>query len=81
MRVRVRFFASLREAAGVNELALDLPSPSTVETCFAALADRFPPIGKKRPRLSASINRQYASFDASLSEGDEVVFIPPVSGG
>jgi molybdopterin converting factor subunit 1 len=81
MRVRVRLFASLREAAGRSELELDLPSGASAEDAWRALARSHPPLAAKRPSLAASVNRRYAPFDTRLDDGDEVVFIPPVSGG
>ena len=45
------------------------------------LAAGYPVLAPRRPSLGASINRRYAPFDTVLSEGDELVFIPPVSGG
>jgi molybdopterin converting factor subunit 1 len=81
VRVRVRLFASLREAAGRADLAVDVPAGATAEDVWRALVREHPALGPRRPSLMASVNRQYASFDAAVAEGDEVVFIPPVSGG
>jgi molybdopterin converting factor subunit 1 len=81
MRVRVRLFASLREAAGRGEIDVDLDPAATVEACWRELAARVPALAAKRPRLQAAVNRRYAAFDAGLNDRDEVVFIPPVSGG
>jgi molybdopterin converting factor subunit 1 len=81
VRVRVRLFASLRETAGVPELPLDLPPGSTAEDAWARLAGDLPVLAPRRASLAASVNRRYAPFDTVLQDGDEVVFIPPVSGG
>jgi molybdopterin converting factor subunit 1 len=81
MRVRVRLFASLREAAGRQEMELDLPSGATAEDAWEALTRSYPPLGARRGNLAASVNRRYAPFDTTLDDGDEVVFIPPVGGG
>jgi molybdopterin converting factor subunit 1 len=81
MRVRVRLFASLREAAGRPEIELDLPSGASAEDAWQALAGSCPRLGAKRANLAASVNRRYAPFETPLNDGDEVVFIPPVSGG
>lgn len=81
MRVRVRLFASLREAAGRSELDLDLPAVATAEDAWRQLAESYPSLASRRASLAASINRRYAPFAAALAEGDELVFIPPVSGG
>jgi molybdopterin converting factor subunit 1 len=81
MRVCVRLFASLREAAGQAEVVLDLSPGASAEDAWNALAARHPTLAPRRGNLAASVNRRYASFDAPLGDGDEVVFIPPVSGG
>jgi molybdopterin synthase catalytic subunit len=81
MRVRVRLFASLREAAGQDRLDLDLPEGATAEDAWQRLVEQCPALSARRRSLSAAVNRSYVPFDAPLSAGDEVVFIPPVSGG
>jgi molybdopterin converting factor subunit 1 len=81
MRVRVRLFASLREAVGQEQLELELPDGARIENAWAALTERHPALGPRRVSLMAAVNRRYADFDAALSNGDELVFIPPVSGG
>jgi molybdopterin converting factor subunit 1 len=81
MQVKIRLFASLRETAGVREASLELVEASTAEDAWGRLAEDFPALARRRPGLAVSVNRAYARFDAVLREGDEVVFIPPVSGG
>jgi molybdopterin converting factor subunit 1 len=81
MRVQVRLFASLRETAGVSDLPLELPRGATAEDAWGRLARDFPALARRRPSLAASVNRRYARFDTVLEDGDELVFIPPVSGG
>ena len=81
MRVRVRLFASLRDAAGVPEASLELPPGATAENAWGRLAGDFPALAPRRASLAAAVNRRYAPFDTALQDGDEVVFIPPVSGG
>ena len=81
MRVRVRLFASLRDAAGVPETSLELPPGSTAENAWSCLVGDFPALAPRRASLAAAVNRRYAPFDTALQDGDEVVFIPPVSGG
>ncbi|HUQ16518.1 MAG TPA: MoaD family protein [Candidatus Saccharimonadales bacterium] len=83
MQVQVRLFASYREAAGVAQLALDLPDGATVGDAISAIAHRYPaigPFGGDRA-LVAARNREYVARDATLRDGDEVALIPPVSGG
>ncbi len=81
VRVRVRLFAVLREAAGQSEALLELPEGATPESAWQALVTAHPALGARRPSLTAAVNRRYATFDQTLHDGDEVVFVPPVSGG
>ena len=72
----VRLFAGLREHAGTAERELDLPDGSAVEDAWRELA-----LGDEPPGLLLAVNRSYVERDHELSTGDEVAFIPPVSGG
>ena len=81
MRVRVCLFAWLREAAGRREIELELAEGSTPEDVWRRLADDYPALAGRRRSLAAAVNRSYAAFDTRLAPGDEVAFIPPVSGG
>ena len=80
MNVRVRHFASYREAAGAGQLAIELPEGSTVGDAIAEVERRHPRIAGSRQIVIAK-NREYVGADASLADGDEVALIPPVSGG
>ena len=79
--MRVRLFASLREAVGASEVELDLHEGATAEEAWQSLAGTHPALASRRARLTAAVNRRYAAFDTPLRDGDEVVFVPPVSGG
>jgi molybdopterin converting factor subunit 1 len=79
--VNVRFFAGIRETVGRPEVQLDLPPGATPEDVWRRLAVEHPALADRRPSLSAAVNRRYAAFDVVLRDGDEVVFVPPVSGG
>ena len=80
MRVEVRCFASLRELAG-DRSELILTDDVTVEDAWAAMADRHPGLRPHRPYVRAARGGTYAAWDDSLTEGDVVAFLPPVSGG
>lgn len=80
MNVRVRLFASYREAAGVGQLQLDLPAGATVRDVIAELSRRHPSISGARELVIAR-NREYAGLDDGIGDGDELALIPPVSGG
>jgi molybdopterin converting factor subunit 1 len=81
MLVRVRLFASLREKAGSDRQAVELPDGASVEDAWSRLARDQPQLAPHRGSLTVAVNRRYAPFDTRLSDGDEIAFIPPVSGG
>lgn len=81
MRICVRLFAALRETVGRTEIEMEVPPAATVEDVWRALVQAHPALAPRRAHLAASVNRRYASFDTPLAEGDEIAFIPPVSGG
>lgn len=83
MLVHVRLFAAIREALGRERIDLTLADGATPEDAWRELLklDIRGVLASRRVNLAAAVNRKYAGFDAALSEGDEVVFIPPVSGG
>jgi molybdopterin converting factor subunit 1 len=81
VKVTVRLFASLREAAAAEEAALDLPGGARAEDAWRALCERHPALRGRRGSLSVAVNRRYAQWTDPLGEGDELVFIPPVAGG
>jgi molybdopterin synthase catalytic subunit len=81
MRVTVRLFGPIREAAGAKELHVQLPPDATAAALRALLAEKHPQFAALGPRLRVSVNREFAADDAPLADGDEVAFLPPVSGG
>jgi len=72
--IRVRLFAGLRERAGWSERELE---------GVGRVADVWPALelGDEPAGLLYAVNREYASRDRALADGDEVALIPPVSGG
>lgn len=80
MMVHTRCFAILRELS-TDRCDLDLPDGATVDDAWSALAARFPGLAPHRPYVRAARNAAYAAWDAILGAGDEVAFLPPVSGG
>ncbi|MEQ1572895.1 MAG: molybdopterin converting factor subunit 1 [Vicinamibacterales bacterium] len=81
MRVTVRFFARLRDLAGTGELVRDVAGPATVQTVWTSLVSEMPSLGEYEKAMSVAVNAEYARMAAPLREGDEVAFLPPVSGG
>ncbi len=80
MQVTIRTFAILRELSA-DRVAIDLPPAARLEDAWAALADRFPGLQGHRPFVRPARAGAYAAWDAPLADGDEVAFLPPVSGG
>jgi molybdopterin converting factor subunit 1 len=81
MRVTVRLFARLRDIAGAAELSRDLASGATIGDLWRQLAGEFPELARYERSISTAINADYARMDSQVGEGDEIAFLPPVSGG
>jgi molybdopterin converting factor subunit 1 len=81
VRVTVRLFARLREIAGAAELALDVEPPADIRAIWTELARRHPGLAPYASSISAARNMDYARMDTTVSDGDEIAFLPPVSGG
>ncbi len=81
MQVRVLYFASFRDAAGLGEETREIPSGSRVADLWTALSTEIPYLAKFAAPPAAAVNREYVGFGTALAEGDEVVFLPPVAGG
>ena len=81
MRVTVRLFARLRDIAGTAELAREISPGSTIESVWRQLAREYPGLASYERSISSAVNADYASMDRLLSDGDEIAFLPPVSGG
>ena len=81
MRVQVLFFGQLKDLTGRSSESLPLAERARLSDVLQHYADKFPDIRKLSSSLALSINREYASQDAPLQDGDEVALLPPVSGG
>lgn len=81
MRVTVRLFARLKDIAGAPELVREVPDRATLGDVWDRLAQDFPAMAPYRGSLSGALNAEYARMDAPVADGDEVAFLPPVSGG
>ena len=81
MRVTVKLFARLRDLAGTGELVREVAAPATVETVWKSLTAEMPSLAQYERTMSVAVNAEYARMAAAVSDGDEVAFLPPVSGG
>ena len=76
--ITVEYFAVLRECAGVagEQLQTGADTPAGL---FAELADKY--AFPEMQSVKVAVNDEFSDMDATLNEGDTVVFIPPVAGG
>ncbi len=81
MFVRVKFFATLRDAAGTEECGLALEPGSRGQDARTILVKRYPRLAGLIDSARLAVNRDYQSWEISVHEGDELALIPPVSGG
>lgn len=81
MKVKVRLFAALREATGKTQAALELPPAAKVQDLMDLMASQYPALRSQMGFVRAAVNRQYASLQTELRDGDEVALVPPVGGG
>ena len=81
MHVTIRLFARLRDLAGSGELIRDVPGPATVQTVWRALVAEVPALEDNERSMSVAVNADYSRMSAPVRDGDEIAFLPPVSGG
>lgn len=81
MVVRVLFFGQLKDIVGAGEESFDAVAGARLEDVYAIYAQKFPPLAEFRASVAASINQVYVPWDAQPRAGDEIAFLPPVSGG
>ena len=85
MKIKVVFFASLRDAVGTGsemlELSGDEASVAQVREALVAKGEAWAHAFRNLKRIRAAVNQEFAADDAVVREGDEVAFFPPVTGG
>lgn len=81
MRVRVLFFGRFKEIVGAAEDEAQVPDGARVEDVFNQYGSKHPELAGFRESAAAAVNQQFAEWGAALAAGDEVAFLPPVSGG
>jgi len=79
--VRVRLFARLREQAGLETEDLEVAPGSTLADVYESLRRKHSALEPDRDSVRGAINQEFSDWDATVAQGDEVAFIPPVSGG
>jgi molybdopterin synthase catalytic subunit len=81
MRVNVLFFGVLKDITGRAEDTVELPAGTTVADLFESYFQRFETLRDRRSSILFARNREFALPDTTLTDNDEVAFLPPVSGG
>jgi molybdopterin converting factor subunit 1 len=83
MRVKVRLFAQLRDLAGSGDLDCDVEDANAVQVqdVWRAVVRDHPALASFTRAMSTAVNLEYARLDSPVRDGDEVAFLPPVSGG
>jgi len=81
VKVKLLFFASCRDIVGVRELELEVGEDITIGDLKDELIVSYPHLRSIKKVLSVAVNAQYVPDSYKVSSGDEIAFIPPVSGG
>ena len=81
MKVRLLFFAVLRDIAGSDERELSLQEGATAADVWQSLRGTYAKLADYTQPPMVAINEEYAEAEAVLRDGDELAFIPPVAGG
>jgi len=79
--IRVLLFATLRQQAGRSTVDLRAGQPASVARCWELLCEQCPALAPLRDAVRPALNRSYVTWEALVQPGDELAFIPPVSGG
>ncbi|MCO5591077.1 hypothetical protein L7F22_054341 [Adiantum nelumboides] len=82
--VKVLFFARAREIAGISETTLNMEvtqSLKTIKDCVDRIIRQFPGLEEIRACMLIALNQEYVDDSSIISDGDELAFIPPISGG
>jgi len=81
VRVKVLFFGRLRELTGLSEENGEVSEGATLSDLLERYIQRYPQLAGFRASLVASRNQEFAAWDTRIANGDEIAFLPPVSGG
>lgn len=76
MSITVKFFASLRERIGIESQELEAADVTTVSEAWSAATGK-----NMEDNILFAVNQKYVAIDSPVTDGDEVAFFPPVTGG
>jgi len=80
-RIKVLFFATLRDRAGIKSIEMEIPAETTVQNLKDLLVESYPGLQATMDSVVISINREFAFDEGLVPENAEVAMFPPVSGG
>jgi molybdopterin synthase catalytic subunit len=81
MKVKVLFFGLTQDLTGLREEHMEIPEGATLDGLWGRYAARFPRLNELSKTLLLAVNQEVADRAQTLRDGDEVAFLPPVSGG
>ena len=81
MRVKIFFFATVREYVGAKTVELEVPVQTTVAMLKELLVNKYPQIASTQKSIIAAVNSEYAADELLIPLDAEIAFFPPVSGG
>jgi len=81
MKVRTKFFAAIKDIVGTPEVELELADGTTAGGLFQHYCEQYAGLQRYVNNTMISVNLEFVSPETRLQEGDEIAFIPPVSGG
>ena len=79
--IKILFFATLRDKAGVRSMEMKIPSKTTIQELKKRIAKDFPGLSQSMETAVIAINREFAFDDSIIPDSAEVALFPPVSGG
>ena len=81
VRIKVLFFGVLKDVTGLREDALEVAGGLTLRGVFDHYADRFPALKEMAGSIMLARNQEFGAAADAVENGDEIAFLPPVSGG
>ena len=81
MTVTVKLFAAFREAIGSGELEIQAPEQAKIAWLVDEIVRLYPQLDGSLNRAAYALNRTHVGPESVMADGDEVVLLPPVSGG
>ena len=81
MRVRLRFFAVLKEVVGRDQIEKDVPDGTTAGRLLESMVTEYPKLGRYAQVTQVAVNHELVDSEHRVEPEDGVAFLPPVSGG